>query len=1131
MIAQSKNTEADAHTEFIIMMFLVIFQIVVHHLINRIQDDLVEEMKAIMLAVLEEVTGLGFVAVVGFAIIETGFLQMISLLAFPGDGDHVLHIFEGLHFLLFSIMVTYLASVMFVVYQYKTYAQNLHETEVLVTWKSGIPVLHRAWMLRNNSAACGKGFDKKRFYFALRYLKLRERFIMTRLIDPDTWFADEMHEDFDFSEYMCCNLASLIESLIHIPMSSLRIVMALFVLRYCAQLLNASGAQYALFYLAGGPVVLTLCVLLERNLEWILRQLTPVIPIKLQKEEKPEKQNPFGSADEEEELTQAKKFNDMVTDPPYTDDVDQADCFELANAHGSLFYSKRPELYLSATRVLMLASACFSALIMLKFGILFEIFPIIPFAALLPHLLVMGWYPFRLMNLLMMTSNLEASKNPRSVRKTIHIMKTKKIIRLLQLLDSLAFVHKSVKKKRKMTVQVDKTEASKMAEKFSVMYDKSSSSSEDDEEDDLDRPPRPSRADRIIEQTGGFNPRRGSIANAIDRQAAALEANKLGAAESINTARSHNSHVFEEETDGKERGGEGGEKEALKSPSHEEESATSTTRRAITTKASEHVGEMGLSAGQRVKAEKGVVKAATAFLKMKTIQKKEPKDPTGPKIVAFPAQQLNSPRKTLSHNAGVQRVGLLQRIVGGEEKQQQATQAKLLRMGTMAMGSQPKIMAQGSTTNLSAKLIKVGTLRSLAQQEGRDWFDKAIAGGLEEVREKTFKDAFLLFDTDDSGQIDPEEMHAVMNDLGFHWTMSDIEMCFQEYDKDGDRTIEFGEFREILLCREKDMEAHHPSADSVIRGLFSIFDTDNSGEVTIREFHKVMSKLDPGLAENEVLEFIREIDLNGDGVIDLFEFASMLRKYWVVSSNVQLTHHDMARFKERMGYSGAKTGIQQLRRLSRASEAPQGIAGGKSQSVARASTSVSRASMVGGGAPRGKSGVLGGLLAATSPRKSGADNANPSPRRSNTQASPRRSARRDPDASKATFPTTNDPADGATPRSIVKSATPRGATSRKTTVQLSMQMPNEGSGPETGKLLPSLPLQQVRATLLASPGTYEATDQPRAGSPDPDPDEPDAPRKKHHHHHHKIKTNQIVPMSLAPLPLAGIPLGDDDALD
>jgi hypothetical protein len=50
---------------------------------------------------------LGFIALYAFFMLQTGVISAVSILVY-GDSEHMLHLFEGIHFLLFFVMVIFL---------------------------------------------------------------------------------------------------------------------------------------------------------------------------------------------------------------------------------------------------------------------------------------------------------------------------------------------------------------------------------------------------------------------------------------------------------------------------------------------------------------------------------------------------------------------------------------------------------------------------------------------------------------------------------------------------------------------------------------------------------------------------------------------------------------------------------------------------------------------------------------------------------------------------------------------------------------------------------------------------------------------------------------------------------------
>merc|ERR1719223_2586869 len=67
---------------------------------------------------------------------------------------------------------------------------------------------------------------------------------------------------------------------------------------------------------------------------------------------------------------------------------------------------------------------------------------------------------------------------------------------------------------------------------------------------------------------------------------------------------------------------------------------------------------------------------------------------------------------------------------------------------------------------------------------------------LEEIRE-----AFKLFDTDDSGTIDSDELKVAMRAMGFEPKRDEVRRMIQESDRDGLGTIGFETFQAVMAAK------------------------------------------------------------------------------------------------------------------------------------------------------------------------------------------------------------------------------------------------------------------------------------------------------------------------------------------
>ena len=82
------------------------------------------------------------------------------------------------------------------------------------------------------------------------------------------------------------------------------------------------------------------------------------------------------------------------------------------------------------------------------------------------------------------------------------------------------------------------------------------------------------------------------------------------------------------------------------------------------------------------------------------------------------------------------------------------------------------------------------TTLSIKQQQRRP--------GLTDDEVEELRQAFDLFDTDGSGTIDPKELRAAMQSLGFETKNQTIYQMIQDIDKDGDGDVDFDEFLDLM---------------------------------------------------------------------------------------------------------------------------------------------------------------------------------------------------------------------------------------------------------------------------------------------------------------------------------------------
>jgi calmodulin len=146
-----------------------------------------------------------------------------------------------------------------------------------------------------------------------------------------------------------------------------------------------------------------------------------------------------------------------------------------------------------------------------------------------------------------------------------------------------------------------------------------------------------------------------------------------------------------------------------------------------------------------------------------------------------------------------------------------------------------------------------------------------MANPLTEEQIAEFREAFSLFDRDGDGSITTKELATVIRSLGQNPTEAEIQDMINEVDTDGNGTIDFREFLDLMAHKIKDLDS-----DEELREAFKVFDKDQNGYISAAELRHVMINLGEKLTEEEVELMIKEADTDGDGQVNYEEFVRMM---------------------------------------------------------------------------------------------------------------------------------------------------------------------------------------------------------------------------------------------------------------
>ncbi|CRG96113.1 centrin-4, putative [Plasmodium gallinaceum] len=141
--------------------------------------------------------------------------------------------------------------------------------------------------------------------------------------------------------------------------------------------------------------------------------------------------------------------------------------------------------------------------------------------------------------------------------------------------------------------------------------------------------------------------------------------------------------------------------------------------------------------------------------------------------------------------------------------------------------------------------------------------------------EKEICECFSLFDTNKCGYIDIREFYFALKSLGLNFKKEEVKNLFLQIKKSTDDKLNFDEFFHVAS-----QNIHKRYNDEEIEQIFSLFDPNDTGKITLHSLKKVCEDIGENISDNELNNMIEYADKNNDKVIDKEEFKKILISAW-----------------------------------------------------------------------------------------------------------------------------------------------------------------------------------------------------------------------------------------------------------
>mmetsp|Transcript_27429 Transcript_27429/g.58946 ORF Transcript_27429/g.58946 Transcript_27429/m.58946 type:complete len:731 (+) Transcript_27429:224-2416(+) len=148
----------------------------------------------------------------------------------------------------------------------------------------------------------------------------------------------------------------------------------------------------------------------------------------------------------------------------------------------------------------------------------------------------------------------------------------------------------------------------------------------------------------------------------------------------------------------------------------------------------------------------------------------------------------------------------------------------------------------------------------------------------------------LFFDPDGDGSLTGKEFQSLMNTAGIMLADSEADQLIRAMVKSAESLIEVKDTEDGKMALSthgffqwySDQLGDNDDKKECAQFLFSLFDDDNSGDITVMEFKQQLDKMAIGISQEEANELLQELDLDGNGVLSETEFEELIEHFYPV---------------------------------------------------------------------------------------------------------------------------------------------------------------------------------------------------------------------------------------------------------
>lgn len=164
--------------------------------------------------------------------------------------------------------------------------------------------------------------------------------------------------------------------------------------------------------------------------------------------------------------------------------------------------------------------------------------------------------------------------------------------------------------------------------------------------------------------------------------------------------------------------------------------------------------------------------------------------------------------------------------------------------------------------------VKSTPKESMPKERQNSSVPRASRSNVQEMRQ-----VFDKFDTNKDGKISQDEYNSALSVLGKGFSKAEMAKSFRFIDTDKDGYIDFKEFIEMM----HDVGDNRVKKND-IQAAFQLFDLNGDKKISAEELMEVLRKMGEKYSLDSCRKMIRGVDADGDGLIDMDEFMTMMTR-------------------------------------------------------------------------------------------------------------------------------------------------------------------------------------------------------------------------------------------------------------